>query len=245
MNATGYAETLATEGARLTDIAAEAENSGNNLRRSVPNCPDWDLEALIEHCAGVWTFAGGSIAAGEPMDRSAIARPEGPVSRWHAEALGSLIEVLQDRPADSPAWTWDPEHQSMSFWRRRLAQEATMHRWDAETALGTAPTPIESELAVDGIDELFDVYVRLRKPTAFAGNGETVHLHATDAHGEWVITRIPNGVTVERTHAKSDVAARGSAHDLLLFVWGRIGHDRLETFGDTALLDDWQRLVRF
>ena len=50
---------------------------------------------------------------------------------------------------------------------------------------------------------------------------------------------------VERAHAKCDVAARAPAQDLLLFAWGRIGPERLETFGRTELLDEWQRDVRF
>ncbi|MDE0134853.1 MAG: maleylpyruvate isomerase N-terminal domain-containing protein [Acidimicrobiaceae bacterium] len=245
MDATGYAELRAAAGARLTAIAAEAEMSGSDLGRPVPSCPGWDLEGLIEHCATVWTFVTGSIDAGERTDPAAVTRPDGPVSRWHDEAFSTLTGVLESRRPDEPAWTWDPQHQSMSFWWRRMAQEATMHRWDAEAALGVTPTVIDPELAVDGIDEMFDVYVRLRNPTAFAGSGETVHLHATDAHGEWVITRGGDGMTVERAHAKSDVAARASAHDLLLFVWGRIGYERLETFGDTSLLEDWRRLVRF
>lgn len=245
MDATGYAELRAAEGARLTAIATEAETPGDALQRQVPSCPGWDLEGLIAHCATVWTFVNGSITAGERMDLAAITRPDGPVSRWHNEAFDTLTGVLESRQSDEGAWTWDPQHQSMSFWWRRMAQETTMHRWDAETALGVTPAPIDPELAVDGVDELFDVYVRLRNPTAFAGDGETVHLHATDAHGEWVITRGGDGMTVERSHKKSDVAARGPAQDLLLFVWGRIGPDRLETFGDTALLEDWQRNVRF
>lgn len=245
MDATGYAELRAAEGARLSAIAAEAEASGTALGRPVPACPDWDLEGLIAHCATVWTFVTRSIAAGERADLAAVARPAGPLSRWHDEAFGALTGVLSAHGPDDPAWTWDPQNQSMRFWRRRMAHETTMHRWDAETALGITPAPINPELAVDGIDELFDVYVRLRNPTGFSGDGETVHLHATDAHGEWVITRTPSGMTVEHAHAKSDVAARGPAQDLLLFVWGRIGPDRLETFGETSLLADWQRDVRF
>ena len=245
MDATGYAELRATEGARLTAIAAEAERAGSDLQRPVPSCPGWDLEGLIEHCALIWTFVSRSIVAGEPIDRAAVTRPAGPISRWHDAAFNELTAVLEARQPDDSAWSWDPQRPSMSFWWRRMAQETAMHRWDAEEALGVAPAPIDAELAVDGVDELFDVYVRLRNPTGFAGNGETVHLHATDAHGEWVITRGSDGMTVERAHAKCDVAARGPAQDLLLFVWGRIGPDRLETFGDTSLLEDWQRLVRF
>lgn len=245
MNATGYAELRVAEGARLNEIAADAERSPDMWARRVPSCGDWTLEALIEHCATVWTFVHSSITAGARVDPASFTKPAGSASQWHADAFDALTDLMTERPPNAEAWTWDPENQSMSFWWRRMAHESTMHRWDAEAALGITPAPIAPELAVDGVDELFDVYVRLRRPDGFAGNGETVHLHATDADGEWVITRTPDGMQVERAHAKCDVAARGPAQDLLLFAWGRIGPERLETFGRTELLDEWQRDVRF
>ena len=41
---------------------------------------------------------------------------------------------------------------------------------------------------------------------------------------------------MERTHAKGDVAARGSASDLLLAIRGRVDPRALEIFGDGAVL---------
>ena len=119
-----------------------------------------------------------------------------------------------------------------------------MHLWDAQNAIGD-PLPIDPELAVLGIDEFLDHFIGDRKPDVFAGAGETLHFHSTDAHGEWVITRTEAGIDVERTHAKGDVAARGPASDLLLFVWGRKLPEDLEVFGESGLLDEWQAKVRF
>jgi hypothetical protein len=59
-----------------------------------------------------------------------------------------------------------------------------------------------------------------------------------------MITRRKDGIDVESAHGKGDVAARGPAGDLLLFVWNRVHHTTLETFGDTDLLDDHQRLLQ-
>ena len=79
-----------------------------------------------------------------------------------------------------------------------------------------------------------------------AGNGETVHLHATDIEGgEWMLTYHPKSVEWERGHAKGDVAARGTMSDLLLLVWGRIPPSRLEVFGDATLIDRWQAAATF
>ena len=52
-------------------------------------------------------------------------------------------------------WTWTPDH-TVGFWSRRMAHEVAVHRWDAQGAAGD-PSPIERELAVDGIQEVFDL----------------------------------------------------------------------------------------
>jgi predicted lipid carrier protein YhbT len=67
------------------------------------------------------------------------------------------------------------------------------------------------------------------------GDG-TVHLHCTDVAGEWLFTRRNGEITVTAEHAKGDVAARGTASDLLLFLWGRVPASELEIFGDAELL---------
>ena len=48
---------------------------------------------------------------------------------------------------------------------------------------------------------------------------------------------VGDSAVITREHAKGDVAVRGGASDLLLFLWHRIPADRLEVFGDPALLD--------
>lgn len=78
----------------------------------------------------------------------------------------------------------------------------------------------------------------------FGGSGETIHLHTTDLKdGEWLVTAHPDRFDVVREHAKGDVAAKGTASDLLLFLWGRVTQRPLEVYGD-ATLDRWQERVR-
>jgi uncharacterized protein (TIGR03083 family) len=121
---------------------------------------------------------------------------------------------------------------------RRVAQETAMHRWDAEAAAGD-PQPIDRALAADGIDEMLEVFVP-RVNDKLVGTGETLHLHATDGDGEWLITLTPDGPTWERGHAKGDVAARGTTSDLLLLLWNRRTPDDLEVFGDRTVLERWR-----
>ena len=72
--------------------------------------------------------------------------------------------------------------------------------------------------------------------SAVGGRGETLHLHATDTEGEWLLRLLPAGVEVGQGHAKGDATAAGTASDLLLFLWGRAAADPLERSGDPALL---------
>jgi hypothetical protein len=129
-----------------------------------------------------------------------------------------------------------------------MAVEAALHRFDAQAAVGRT-TPVATALAVDGIDELFTVLLPLRGTAGLGGGGQTVHLHATDpgiddvGGGEWLVTLGPEGLDVERTHAKGDVAVRATASDLLLLLWNG-GSDggaaRFGVFGDRAVLDRWR-----
>ena len=72
----------------------------------------------------------------------------------------------------------------------------------------------------------------------------TVHLHATDVEGEWLVTHGGSTVTVEHGHAKGDAAMRGTAGDLHPWLWGRVPLDRLEVFGDPAIAERLTKLSR-
>ena len=75
--------------------------------------------------------------------------------------------------------------------------------------------------------------------------GETLHFHATDGDGEWLVRLEADGPVFTREHSKGDVAARGTASDLLLFAYGRVSVDQLDVFGDASLLTRWRELVRW
>jgi uncharacterized protein (TIGR03083 family) len=158
--------------------------------------------------------------------------------------MDALVTTLARADPALPAWTFSASDRTVAFWVRRRAQETTVHRFDAETAAGT-PTPIDAALAVDGIDEFLTAFL-----PRFAGNLDwfdgTVHLHCTDTdtEGEWLVARRDGDLVVTSEHAKGDVAARGSASDLLLFLWGRVPAADLELFGDADLLERFRQAIK-
>jgi uncharacterized protein (TIGR03083 family) len=127
------------------------------------------------------------------------------------------------------------------FWARRRAHEAAVHLADAQLAAGRT-VDLAPDLAADGVDEWLGL---IAAGTGLRGDGQSLHFHATDAGlsgtGEWLVTRTPSGITVQRGHGKADVAVRGSAADLLLVLTRRLPPSApgVEILGEQALLTHW------
>lgn len=239
--------------------AALAAAARGHLDARVPSCPDWDVAALVAHVGGVHRFWGECLRSGRRVDVDDVVRqpPDGgALLEWYDMVLSELVETLRDVDPAKPTWNWSRGPQVASWVHRRMAHETAVHRWDAEAA-ANGPEAIDAELAADGIDEFLTVHLDadLDDPDiSDPGQRETdealrsvhgsLHLHCTDVGGEW-LAHLEAGPTlmVERVHAKGDVAARGSASDLLLVLWGRMPSSSVEVLGDASLLDAWRSLV--
>jgi uncharacterized protein (TIGR03083 family) len=222
-------DAIQTHGGRLADAAIVA-----GLAAPVASCAPWTVHELVRHTAVVCQFwqglASGSFS--DPGDFVPVAEPPAAdvIDAYRADVEATVATLAPLDPA-TPCWTWSAQ-QDIGFVQRRLAHELAVHAWDATMAAGQ-PQAIDGSLAVDGIDEYLELFV----PAGTSqGDGDplTGHLHATDTDGEWFL-RVGGGQwTVERTHAKADVAIRGTASDLLLALWGRqpLASGAFEVFGD-------------
>jgi uncharacterized protein (TIGR03083 family) len=232
-----YLDHLARDSERLADAATEAGNAA-----PVPTCPGWLVGDLLVHMVRGDTWARTIVERGAQGITARVATddsdalPEGGalVERFRSSAA-SLVATLGAVDADTPTWTFSSADRSAAFWRRRRAHETAVHRFDAESAVGES-APINAQLAVDGIDEFFGVFLpKLGQPLAAVGDF-TFHVHCTDVEGEWLLTQRDGEVVVTDEHAKGDVAARGRASDLVLLLWGRVPAGALEVHGDAELL---------
>ncbi len=215
-----------------------------NLDAEVPSCPGWTVERLMSHLGRVHGWAAEAVGNGSGSAPAGFPPAPAEVSpAWYLGELEALLATLAKADLLATRWTFSPGHHQAWFWLRRQALETAVHRWDAQAATTTPPEPIEAGLAVEGIDELLGVFapraVQLVEPFDLGG---TMHLHATDHAGEWVIAVEDSALRVERTHAKATVAAQGTASDLYLWLWKRTSGDTLTTFGDIAILDTWRLL---
>jgi uncharacterized protein (TIGR03083 family) len=214
----------------------------------VPTCPDWSVPDLIFHVGRVQRWQEAQLRAPSPDELVRIERIEAPpldeLDDWYHLGLESLLATLESTEPDHLTPSWGGPRPA-TFWARRAANEVAIHRWDAEAAVDL-PDPLDGGHAVDIIDELFEVVApRKFDPAQWEGETVTIHLHATDREGEWLISMGADGLEVSHTHAKGDVAARGSASDLALMMSGRVPPARLELFGEGRHLDRWFRSVNY
>ncbi len=226
-----------------TEGVALLATTSRHLDTPVPTCPGWSSRRLLRHAGrllhSVSVVVSRGTAEPPPPNPPAPADDEGLVD-YYRRSLDGLLDVLRETDPARPAWNHTGVAPPVAgFWRRRLAQELTVHRWDADNAVGAARPPA-AEVAADGVDELLTILLpggRARATSAAAAHGG-VHVHLTDVEGEWLVALAGNDVTVTREHAKGDAALRGPAAAVLLALWGRLPFDSpdLAAYGDVALL---------
>ena len=210
-------------------LVAAAERAG--FETPVPWCPGWAVRDLLYHAGEVWHF-WGTVVARRVTDPAQLAGYEDPatppdaeLAAWARAERARLWRNLGWASPETPLWTWARTEGSVAWVRRRMAQETAVHRWDAEAAAGSG-WGIDKMVAVDGIEEFLQYFTGDPKADA-APVGGTVHLHCTDKHlpdgaGEWIVHETtPQGARFERGHVKGDVAVRGRANDILLWLWRR------------------------
>lgn len=240
---------LRTDSVRFLEIVAD-----HGFGHRVPSCPDWDLGDLAWHLGSVWNF-WGRIVAERVTSVDTLRRWQEPARPsddllldWVAAAHTAMFSALARAGTGEEVWTWTGANRHTSWVERRMTQETAMHRWDAANAV-RIPYEIPVAVAADGIDE-FLMWFAGRGPAPDAAPvAGSVHLHCTDTDadvaegaddrsrvsGEWLVTQLDaSGATFTREHAKGDAAVRGSAHDLLLWLWRRDAGP-VEILGDSSV----------
>ncbi len=225
-------------------IQAEADvvlaHARGYLGISVPTCPGWTVADLLRHLGIIhwWATEAVTRADLEPVQRRSSPPPpaEGDeLVDWAGDRVHALVSALRSAGPASPAWTFAGPRDA-AFWARRHAHELSIHRVDVEVAVTGEPRPIDTALAADGIDEYVTVFTA-RRGIPEGRDGRSIHLHCTDVDGEWLVRLTADRAVVSREHAKGDVAARGSASDLILCLWRRLPLDAVDVFGDRELLE--------
>ncbi|GAA1865224.1 maleylpyruvate isomerase family mycothiol-dependent enzyme [Pseudonocardia ailaonensis] len=236
---------LVAENARLAALVREAEHT-----TEIPTCPGWTLTQLLRHVGRGHRWAAVMITDGatEGLDPRQVPEgkpPEGldGTVAWLQASARAVLDAVDAAGPDAPVWTFTGPKPA-AWWIRRRLHEETAHLADAQLALGL-DVDLAPELAADGLSEWLDL-VAARPGAELLPDGASLHLHATDFPGEWIV-RSGDPVTWEPGHEKATVAVRGPVTALFLAMLRRIPADdaRLEVLGEADVWRGWLAATPF
>ncbi|HTY73930.1 MAG TPA: maleylpyruvate isomerase family mycothiol-dependent enzyme [Actinomycetes bacterium] len=245
-----YLDLVEVDAALMADTASVID-----LDLAVPTCPGWTVRDALLHTAEVYQHKITCVRLGKapepdwpPIGWPApgdVADPVATLRRW----AGELLTELGAHPEDAHAPTWWPPDQTVGFWCRRMAHETAVHRVDVQSAAGWA-SPVDPELALDGIDELLGINLSWDWSDAseedWAGvdpqAGVGLPLDLVVGERRWRVELTPTGATVAGLAGEAfdgPVAAAtiaGAGSDVLLWGWGRLPDSAVTIGGDAALV---------
>lgn len=201
------------------------------LRRSdpttaIPSCPGWTMTDLGEHVSDIHRWVLGQLTGAEP----APAADGTDLAERFAAGADALVAALRERrPDDVCPAIYPPD--TAATWARRQMHETSIHLWDAQDAVGTAPR-LQADVAADGVREVLeDLYPRQVRLGRVEPLAATVEVTFSDASGAAALTGTDGGAPAVRV--------TGPAEDLVLALWGRrrFDADALTIEGDRAALD--------
>ncbi len=243
-------EHLRLDGTEFIRVVSQADPT-----LAVTSCGDWRVADLAFHVAESWHFWAEVVTDGitdrtEIRDIAKLVRPEdhGAVVDLLFDAHVRLCTALHAADPALRVWTWTGSTQPVAWVARRMVLETMVHLWDAGLTQGYE-LEFDSVVAADGIDEWLTWFAALERAEGEMKVGGTVHLHCTDddlpdGTGEWFISSMKEPkATFTREHRKGDVAIRGEAHDIFMFLWRRIdmrSESTLKFIGDEVVARRFQ-----
>jgi uncharacterized protein (TIGR03083 family) len=236
-----YLAHLRRDAQRMLELAPQ------NLDATVPACPGWTVGEAFVHTGEVYSHKVACMRLpGGPQ--STDDWNHGPAegedaADWFRTRLDELTSELADRGPDAPAYTWYDPDQTVGFWFRRMAQETAVHRTDVESGFD-AVSPVDDELAVDGIDEVLDLFLRFQNEDVGPdGPGRGTVAVRTGDH-IWRSTLTADEAQLSREPGPVDAVVSGEPSELLLWLWGRRPDSAVSREGDDELLRAFRERLR-
>ena len=216
-------------------------------------CPDWAADDLLWHLTEVQSFWLTIVDQGLQTDEQvgAVTAPGRPVDRDAAIALFERVSFhlamkLDVTGDDVPAWTWTPNH-TVGWVRRRQAQEALMHRVDAEQP-GRVPSEIDPDSPRTGSTSCSRQFGSEPPAWAFDPCGMLVEVRSAPTGRAWHVTLgrfrgvdpsgqghdEPDYQPMSGPGGPADAVLEGAPGDLLLWLWGRADGAGISATGDQA-----------
>lgn len=239
---------LADAAAYLAQVRAAGDRVLEVLRTEpldtpVPSCPGWSLADLARHLGEIHRWVVFTATERRSPDDDELEPPpsdDASLAGWVDAGLGRMLDLLASLPPDAPVWHPFVDPQVAGIWPRRQCHELTIHRWDAERAVGRQPD-IEPWVAADGIDEYFRRIVpRVHRRDGKEPPAGSLLVDATDVGRRWVV----DGLAVRELDGAeavppTDGTVAAPAGDLLLGLWGRLPLPAAS--GPSPVVEAWLR----
>jgi len=177
----------------LVAFVRYADRAG--LQAPVPTTPDWTVHQLVAHQGMVHRWAAAMVR-GEHIDPDAIeleGRSAPDPLDWLRDGAIEVVQAIHDAPDDLDVLVFLRDAPpARRFWARRQCHETTMHAVDAlSAALGRYPkaddTWIDTDLALDGIDELLTGFITRSKSRLRSEEPMTILVEPTDSDRAWLV----------------------------------------------------------
>ncbi|MFF3504953.1 maleylpyruvate isomerase family mycothiol-dependent enzyme [Streptomyces sp. NPDC003247] len=189
--------------------------------------------------AGHPIVAAGPAEAPPAKDAAEVPRELEALLAWYAESNELLLSALREAGPERECWAWWGAGVSpANAWgvARRRVHEVLVHTYDAQLAAG-AVQPMPADVAIDGVAEFLDTCNST--PAAWPHEAATIHYHATEGRS-WLLALDGTGAwpaPLTDDAAPASASARGTAEQLLLFVWGRLTLSDLKIEGDQQVFE--------
>lgn len=199
MDKTQLLDRLGIEVARIRELAE------GDLTAPVPTCPGWSLGDLVRHVAHAYLNGALPQLNGTAQQDLSGEEPLASLDRGYAEVTTAFAE---------------PDGK-VFFWLRRMAQETTIHRVDAELALGGPVSPIPEDFAADAIGEMLYVFLS-RELRAWHGDYSDALTEWGDRWVSvlrWRVAMHLDGIDVTRAEDADGAAATISGDPAAMLLW--------------------------
>lgn len=199
-----------------TVVIAETTLLANAIRTApharVRTYPTWNLAQLGRHVGEIHGWATGIVRDGateRPSRAKLTDVGDNEIAGVLHVGAAALAEVLDACDPAASVWTFAGDGTN-AFWRRRMLLETTIHRWDAEDAVGQL-SGVDDQTALDGLAECVAVYL---EPNLSA----------------WTLST--SGAAVTATDGSFRCTVSGGPLETWLFVMGRRRLAGMEVTGD-------------
>ena len=215
-------EAIEREALRILALARSGD-----LSEPVPQLSRWKARDVVAHLGGVHRWATRILSersmAGPGARKSKLDGIE--LCDWFEEGARELVGTMRGLDPDDVCPNFNPGSPStVRWWIRRQLHETTVHRWDVESAFA-ATTPVDPAIAIDGIDEFLDTFVRTRGKHVL---DTPALIETTRPKRHWTLTPAAKQgrIDVATDRLSLDEApvtlVKGRPELVLLALWGRL-----------------------